>query len=78
MIVMSATLHSWHFQKPIRIYYFLYCKCLTLVVLDLTLLSSFFSSQPGLLGVFQKLIASKANDHQGFYLLNSIVEYMPP
>lgn len=34
--------------------------------------------QPGLLGVFQKLIASKANDHQGFYLLNSIVEHMPP
>ncbi|KAI2659250.1 Exportin-2 [Labeo rohita] len=33
---------------------------------------------PGLLGVFQKLIASKANDHQGFYLLNSIVEHMPP
>ncbi|KAJ6665630.1 hypothetical protein lerEdw1_002000 [Lerista edwardsae] len=34
--------------------------------------------QPGLLGVFQKLIASKLNDHQGFYLLNSIVEHMPP
>uniref|UniRef100_A0A4W4EA43 Exportin-2 C-terminal domain-containing protein n=1 Tax=Electrophorus electricus TaxID=8005 RepID=A0A4W4EA43_ELEEL len=33
---------------------------------------------PGLLGVFQKLIASKANDHQGFYLLNSVVEHMPP
>uniref|UniRef100_A0A8C9XM26 Exportin-2 n=1 Tax=Sander lucioperca TaxID=283035 RepID=A0A8C9XM26_SANLU len=33
---------------------------------------------PGLLGVFQKLIASKANDHQGFYLLNSIIEDMPP
>uniref|UniRef100_M3ZGK2 Exportin-2 n=1 Tax=Xiphophorus maculatus TaxID=8083 RepID=M3ZGK2_XIPMA len=33
---------------------------------------------PGLLGVFQKLIASKANDHQGFYLLNSIIENMPP
>lgn len=34
--------------------------------------------QPGLLGVFQKLLASKANDHQGFYLLNSIIEHMPP
>lgn len=34
--------------------------------------------KPGLLGVFQKLIASKANDHQGFYLLNSIIENMPP
>uniref|UniRef100_A0A8C6PGN0 Exportin-2 n=1 Tax=Nothobranchius furzeri TaxID=105023 RepID=A0A8C6PGN0_NOTFU len=34
-------------------------------------------SPPGLLGVFQKLIASKANDHQGFYLLNSIIEHMP-
>ncbi|XP_072259360.1 exportin-2 [Pyxicephalus adspersus] len=32
---------------------------------------------PGLLGVFQKLIASKANDHQGFYLLNSIIEHLP-
>uniref|UniRef100_UPI0035900396 exportin-2 n=1 Tax=Myxine glutinosa TaxID=7769 RepID=UPI0035900396 len=32
---------------------------------------------PGLLGVFQKLVASKVNDHQGFYLLDSIVEYMP-
>lgn len=27
-----------------------------------------------LLGVFQKLIASKANDHEGFYLLESLVE----
>uniref|UniRef100_A0A8C5MWL8 Exportin-2 n=1 Tax=Leptobrachium leishanense TaxID=445787 RepID=A0A8C5MWL8_9ANUR len=33
---------------------------------------------PGLLGVFQKLIASRANDHQGFYLLNSIIEHLPP
>ncbi|KAM3923511.1 exportin-2 isoform 1-T3 [Leptodactylus fuscus] len=32
---------------------------------------------PGLLGVFQKLIASKTNDHQGFYLLNSIIEHLP-
>ncbi|XP_052087731.1 exportin-2-like isoform X2 [Mytilus californianus] len=31
----------------------------------------------GLLGVFQKLIASKANDHEGFYLLNSIIQHMP-
>nr|CAB3233957.1 exportin-2 [Phallusia mammillata] len=31
-----------------------------------------------LLGVFQKLIASKANDHYGFYLLNTMVEYMKP
>jgi exportin-2 (importin alpha re-exporter) len=29
------------------------------------------------LGVFQKLIASKAHDHEGFYLLNSMVEYVP-
>ena len=27
-----------------------------------------------LLGVFQKLIASKSNDHEGFYLLGSLVE----
>lgn len=30
----------------------------------------------GLLGVFQKLMASKTNDHQGFYLLQSMVEHM--
>ena len=31
----------------------------------------------GLLGVFQKLIASKNNDHEGFYLLQSMVEHLP-
>ncbi|KDR18464.1 exportin-2 [Zootermopsis nevadensis] len=31
----------------------------------------------GLLGVFQKLIASKVNDHEGFYLLQSLVEHFP-
>lgn len=30
-----------------------------------------------LLGVFQKLIASRANDHEGFYLLSSMVEHIP-
>uniref|UniRef100_H2YJL6 Exportin-2 n=1 Tax=Ciona savignyi TaxID=51511 RepID=H2YJL6_CIOSA len=30
------------------------------------------------LGVFQKLIASKSNDHYGFYLLNSMIEFMQP
>uniref|UniRef100_A0A8C1ACJ0 Exportin-2 n=1 Tax=Cyprinus carpio carpio TaxID=630221 RepID=A0A8C1ACJ0_CYPCA len=43
-----------------------------------TIASAAADKIPGLLGVFQKLIASKANDHQGFYLLNSIVEHMPP
>ena len=38
---------------------------------------SSYSFQNGLLGIFQKLIASKTNDHEGFYLLNSIVEHMP-
>uniref|UniRef100_A0A3Q3F9K2 Exportin-2 n=1 Tax=Labrus bergylta TaxID=56723 RepID=A0A3Q3F9K2_9LABR len=42
-----------------------------------TIASSAADKIPGLLGVFQKLIASKANDHQGFYLLNSIIEHMP-
>ncbi|XP_077991102.1 exportin-2-like [Glandiceps talaboti] len=28
------------------------------------------------LGVFQKLIASKSNDHEGFYLANCLVQYM--
>ncbi|KAF2896616.1 hypothetical protein ILUMI_09559 [Ignelater luminosus] len=31
----------------------------------------------GLLGVFQKLIASKANDHEGFYLMQNIIQYVP-
>ena len=31
-----------------------------------------------LLGVFQKLIASKSNDHEGFYLLGSLVEHISP
>jgi hypothetical protein len=33
--------------------------------------------QSGLLGVFQKLIASKLNDHEGFYLLQSLIEHLP-
>lgn len=37
----------------------------------------FYLFQNGLLGVFQKLIASKSNDHEGFYLLNSIIQHMP-
>lgn len=32
----------------------------------------------GLLGVFQKLIASKLNDHEGFLLMQSIIEHFPP
>ncbi|XP_054273914.1 exportin-2 [Macrosteles quadrilineatus] len=31
----------------------------------------------GLLGVFQKMIASKANDHEGFYLMQSLIEHCP-
>ncbi|XP_067006504.1 exportin-2 [Anabrus simplex] len=31
----------------------------------------------GLLGVFQKLIASKLNDHEGFYLMQTLVEFFP-
>ena len=29
------------------------------------------------LGVFQRLVASKSNDHFGFYILNSLTEYLP-
>lgn len=29
------------------------------------------------LGVFQKMIASKANDHEGFYLLQNLISYFP-
>ena len=38
----------------------------------------FPQKQMGLLGVFQKLIASKSNDHEGFYLLGSMVEHFEP
>ncbi|XP_075231087.1 chromosome segregation 1 [Lycorma delicatula] len=31
----------------------------------------------GLLGVFQKLIASRANDHEGFYLMQCMIEFCP-
>ncbi|XP_052256836.1 exportin-2-like isoform X3 [Dreissena polymorpha] len=31
----------------------------------------------GLLGIFQKLIASKQNDHEGFFLINRMIEKMP-
>lgn len=31
----------------------------------------------GVLGVFQKMIASKTNDHEGFYLLQNLVLYYP-
>jgi len=30
-----------------------------------------------MLGVFQKLIASKLNDHEGFNLIQSLVEFLP-
>ena len=39
-----------------------------------TIMFFFCLFQSGLLGIFQKLLASKTNDHQGFYLLNSIVQ----
>lgn len=31
----------------------------------------------GLLGVFQKLIASRTHDHEGFYLISTMIEHMP-
>ncbi|KFM80437.1 Exportin-2, partial [Stegodyphus mimosarum] len=31
----------------------------------------------GVLGVFQKLIASKANDHEGFHILQRLIENVP-
>lgn len=31
----------------------------------------------GVLGVFQKLLASRAHDHEGFYVLNSLMEFLP-
>ena len=33
---------------------------------------------PAVLGVFQKLIASKVNDHEGFYLIETLVENIKP
>ncbi|XP_068140757.1 exportin-2 [Drosophila tropicalis] len=31
----------------------------------------------GILGIFQKMIASKANDHEGFYLLQTLIFHYP-
>lgn len=31
-----------------------------------------------LLGVFQKLVSTKAHDHEGFYILNALIESLPP
>ena len=31
----------------------------------------------GILGIFQKLVGSKLHDHEGFYLIESIVQYLP-
>lgn len=31
----------------------------------------------GVLGVFQKLVASKAHDHEGFFILSALVEFLP-
>ncbi|KAJ8946441.1 hypothetical protein NQ318_014429, partial [Aromia moschata] len=31
----------------------------------------------GFLGVFQKLIASKSNDHEGFHLMQSMIQHVP-
>jgi len=52
------------------------------------LLQAFIQKAPGdvtkenrldlLLGVFQKLIASKINDHEGFYLMGAMIEYLEP
>ena len=35
------------------------------------------SKLDALLGIFQKLVASKSNDHEGFYLLQSMIEHLP-
>ena len=32
---------------------------------------------PGMLGVFQKLLSSKALDHEGFNLLDSMMQHVP-
>uniref|UniRef100_H0W8W7 Exportin-2 n=1 Tax=Cavia porcellus TaxID=10141 RepID=H0W8W7_CAVPO len=42
------------------------------------LLQAFLERSSNTTASAAKLIASKANDHQSFYLLNSIIEHMPP
>ena len=44
---------------------------------DFSFKYSYFLFKMPLLGVFQKLIASRANDHEGFYLLSSMIQHMP-
>jgi len=36
-----------------------------------------FDLQPGILGIFQKLLASKVNDHHGFSLVNCLLMHAP-
>ena len=36
-----------------------------------------FDCMTGLLGIFQKLVASRANDHEGFNLIRAMVVYLP-
>lgn len=36
-----------------------------------------FDFQPGILGIFQKLLASKVNDHHGFSLINCLFMHAP-
>ena len=52
-------------------------RIVTLSCTGILMLVSFVYYQSGLLGIFQKLIASKQNDHEGFYLMNTMVEKMP-
>lgn len=47
------------------------------VFLFVLMYNTCFMFQSGLLGVFQKMIASRANDHEGFYLMQSLIEHCP-
>lgn len=67
-----------HHMLTTQLHAVFYSICLYELYKIILILYVLFFFQPGLLGVFQKLIASKANDHQGFYLLNSIIEHLPP
>ena len=53
------------------------CKKNKLQIFICQLKNDLFELKMPVLGVFQRLIASKSNDHYAFYILNSLTEYLP-
>lgn len=66
-----------NFEKSLNIVsVFQICHCIIRVGKKIIYLP-IINFQNGLLGVFQKLIASKSQDQEGFRLLKTIIEHCP-